>query len=60
MKIGIARENRPKEKRVIIQPSEINKIAVGHEVIVEKEAGLGIDIPDGCNDTGFFWGKPCQ
>jgi len=46
MKIGIVRENRPRERRVIIQPPEINKIAAGHEVIVEKGAGSGIDIPD--------------
>jgi len=46
MKIGIAAENRPKEKRVIIQPPEINEIASRHEVIVEKGAGLGIDISD--------------
>lgn len=46
MKIGIAAENRPKEKRVIIQPPEINEIAARHEVIVEVGAGLGIDIPD--------------
>ena len=46
MKIGIARENRPRERRVIIQPPEINKIAARHEVIIEKGAGLGIDIPD--------------
>ena len=46
MKIGIAAENRPQEKRVVIQPPEINKIAKKHEVIVEKEAGLGIDITD--------------
>lgn len=46
MKIGIAAENRPQEKRVVVQPPEINKIAKKHEVIVEKEAGLGIDITD--------------
>lgn len=46
MKIGIAAENRPKEKRVIIQPPEINEIAARHEVIVGVGAGLGIDIPD--------------
>ncbi|MBU4311184.1 MAG: hypothetical protein KJ706_00480 [Candidatus Omnitrophica bacterium] len=46
MRIGIAAENRPGEKRVIIQPPQINKIAKKHEVIVEKEAGLGIDITD--------------
>lgn len=46
MNIGIAAENRPNEKRVIIQPPEINEIAAGYEVIVEVGAGLGIDIPD--------------
>ncbi|NQV04043.1 MAG: hypothetical protein HQ532_00945 [Candidatus Omnitrophica bacterium] len=46
MKIGVAAENRPKEKRVIIQPPEINKIAARHEVIIEKRAGLGIDVSD--------------
>ncbi|MDP6685543.1 MAG: hypothetical protein QGI05_01170 [Candidatus Omnitrophota bacterium] len=46
MKIGIAAENRSQEKRVLIQPPEINKIASKHEVIVEKGAGVGIDIPD--------------
>ncbi len=46
MKIGVAAENRPEEKRVIIQPPEISKISARHEVIVEKGAGLGIDIPD--------------
>ena len=46
MKIGIVRENRLQEKRVVIQPPEINKIAARHEVIVESGAGLGINIPD--------------
>jgi len=46
MRIGIAAENRPREKRVIMQPSEINQIAARHEVIVEKGAGLGLDISD--------------
>jgi len=46
MKIGIAAENRKGEKRVIIQPTELKRLASKHEVIVEKGAGLGIDIPD--------------
>ncbi|MBU1808521.1 MAG: hypothetical protein KJ661_03055 [Candidatus Omnitrophica bacterium] len=46
MRIGIAAENIPQEKRVVIQPPEINKIAKKHEVIVEREAGIGIDITD--------------
>ncbi len=46
MKIGIAAENRSREKRVIIQPPEINSLASSHEVIIEKGAGVGIDIQD--------------
>jgi len=46
VKIGIAAENRSGEKRVILQPPEIKKIAEKCEVIVEKGAGLGIDITD--------------
>lgn len=46
MKIGIARENRGQEKRVIMQPPEINGIAARHEVVVEKGAGTGINISD--------------
>jgi len=46
MKIGVAAENRRGEKRVIIQPPEINKIAIRHRVIVGKGAGLGIGISD--------------
>jgi len=46
MRVGIAKENRGLEKRVIVQPPEINKIASRHEVLVEKGAGEGIDIPD--------------
>jgi len=46
VKIGIVAENRPAEKRVVIQPSEICDIAHSHEVVVEKGAGLGIGIRD--------------
>ncbi|NQU95320.1 MAG: hypothetical protein HQ549_03710, partial [Candidatus Omnitrophica bacterium] len=46
MKIGIAAENRRGEKRAIIQPSEMKKLAARHEVIVGNGVGLGIDIPD--------------
>lgn len=46
MKIGIAAENRPREKRVILQPPELGAIAASHEVLVEKETGIGIGILD--------------
>jgi len=46
MKIGIAAENRPSEKRTIICPEELKAITSSHEVIVEKGAGLGVNIKD--------------
>ncbi|MBU1006666.1 MAG: hypothetical protein KKH08_03640 [Candidatus Omnitrophica bacterium] len=46
MRIGIAKESRGTEKRVILQPPEINKIAGRHEVLIEKGEGEGIGIPD--------------
>jgi len=47
MKIGIAAEHRPLEKRVIISPPELAPIAARHEVVVEKDAGIGIGIGNG-------------
>ncbi|MBC8473811.1 MAG: hypothetical protein H8D54_03270 [Candidatus Omnitrophica bacterium] len=46
MKIGIAAENRPDEKRVILRPDELKEIACAHEVYVEKGAGQGVGIKD--------------
>lgn len=46
MKIGIAAENRPLEKRVIMHPEELRTIAARHEVLVERGAGLGVGILD--------------
>ncbi len=46
MKIGIAAENRPAEKRVILRPQELGGIVAEYEVLVEKNAGLGIGIGD--------------
>jgi len=46
MRIGVAAENRGSEKRVILRPQEVEAIAAGHEVLVEKGAGLGIGIGD--------------
>ena len=46
MRIGIAAENRPNEKRIVIQPPEIDKLAARHDVMVEKCAGLGLGISD--------------
>jgi len=46
VKIGIAAENRPLEKRVILQPEELRSIARNHKVLVEKGAGVGVGILD--------------
>ena len=46
MKIGIVAENRPLEKRVVISPPELKGLTDVHEVIVERNAGIGIDILD--------------
>ncbi|MFC1666470.1 hypothetical protein ACFL0P_01170 [Candidatus Omnitrophota bacterium] len=47
MDIGIARENRPNEKRVILRPEELKEIcSAGHSVFVENGAGEGIGIRD--------------
>lgn len=46
MKIGVAAENRPLEKRVLLQPEELKPLAHRHEVLVESGAGLGVGILD--------------
>lgn len=46
MNIGIARENRPEEKRVILRPVELKTIALTHNLFIEKGAGLGVEIED--------------
>ena len=46
MRSGIAAENRAEEKRVIIRPQELKKLAFRHEILVEKGAGVGIGIAD--------------
>ncbi len=47
MKVGIPRELKDHEYRVAITPAGVNELVrAGHEVYVEKEAGLGSSIPD--------------
>ncbi len=46
MDIGIVKENRPNEKRVILLPEQIKEIAASHSVFVEKGAGEGIVVAD--------------
>ncbi|MCK4935631.1 MAG: hypothetical protein KAR84_02155 [Elusimicrobiales bacterium] len=46
MNIGIAKENRPEEKRVVIRPNELKEIALEHNIFVERSAGAGVGIKD--------------
>jgi alanine dehydrogenase len=46
MRIGIAAENREYEKRVVLRPKEIICFSGKFEVLVEKNAGIGIGIKD--------------
>ncbi len=46
MEIGICKENRSGEKRVILLPEQLKTIALQHKVFVEKGAGEGIGVSD--------------
>jgi NAD(P) transhydrogenase subunit alpha len=47
MKIGVARETAPGERRVALVPDSLAKLtAAGLEILVEKGAGVGAMIPD--------------
>jgi NAD(P) transhydrogenase subunit alpha len=47
MKVGVARESAPGERRVALVPEALGKLtAAGLEVLVESGAGIGAAIPD--------------
>ena len=47
MKISVVKEISPGERRVLILPSEVQKLVEEkHEVVVEKNAGIGIHLYD--------------
>ncbi len=47
MRVGIPREVKNSEYRVAITPSGVHElVAHGHEVVIEREAGVGSSIPD--------------
>ena len=47
MKVGIPREIKNHEYRVAITPAGVNELVRnGHEVFIEKDAGVGSSIPD--------------
>jgi len=54
MKIGVARETAPGERRVALVPEALGKLtAAGIEILVEAGAGLGALIPDSAfSDAG--------
>jgi alanine dehydrogenase len=48
MRIGVPRETKEGERRVVLGPAEAAQLArEGHEVRVERGAGAGIGFPDG-------------
>ena len=48
MKVGVARETAPGERRVALVPDAIGKLtAAGLEILIESGAGAGAQIPDG-------------
>ena len=48
MKIGVAKERRPNEKRCAVSPDSIKKyVGLGAEVLVEPGAGAGCALPAG-------------
>jgi alanine dehydrogenase len=47
VKVGIPRELKDSEYRVAITPAGVHELTIaGHQVLVEKEAGVGSAIPD--------------
>ena len=47
MRVGVPRELKDHEYRVAITPAGVRELVVhGHEVIIEKDAGVGSSIPD--------------
>src|SRR5215208_4061429 len=47
MKVGVAKESAPGERRVALVPEALGKLtAAGLEILVEKGAGSGAAIPD--------------
>jgi alanine dehydrogenase len=47
VKVGIPRERKDSEYRVAITPAGVHELALaGHQVLIEKEAGVGSSIPD--------------
>jgi NAD(P) transhydrogenase subunit alpha len=52
MKVGVAKETAPGERRVALVPEALGKLkAAGLEILVEQGAGAGSSIPDAAYET---------
>ncbi len=52
MKISVAKERRPHERRVAASPDTVKRlVGAGHEVVVESGAGSGSAFPDGAYEA---------
>jgi NAD(P) transhydrogenase subunit alpha len=60
MRVGVARETAPGERRVALVPETVGKLAgVGFEFVVEPGAGAAASFPDGTYaDAGAALGSP--
>ena len=47
MRVGVPKEIKNHEYRVGLTPASVAElVAAGHEVVIETNAGMGIDFPD--------------
>ena len=59
MRLGIAKESRPGERRVALVPETLGRLGDGIDVIVEAGAGDAADFPDAAyRDGGAEIGDP--
>ena len=53
MKVGVAKETAPGERRVALVPEALGKLkAAGLDILVERGAGAGSSIPDAAYEDG--------
>jgi len=62
MRVGVARETAPGERRVALVPETVGKLAVaGFEIVVEPGAGEAASFPDAAyTDAGATLGSPWE
>ena len=53
MKIGVLKERKVEEYRVVLLPLQVAQLVdAGHQVFVENDAGSGVGIPDSIAKVG--------